>query len=209
MEPFPSRPVERGSEPGRAIFHVIATNSAMMYYYFTDLVGAYALLVLGVIFVALDFGRVRSPRVRRALPRFVLALVREEERRRVSPIAHFVFAAVLVDVLYLFFGLPKDVILPAVLFISIGDPLARIVGRRFGSRTIPGTGKTVAGSLAFFVSGGLAAVLVCTALGAQWTWLVVLGGGLFATLVELYSRWWDNFTIPFFTTLAMWGLSRL
>lgn len=87
----------------------------------------------------------------------------------------------------------------AVLFLVWGDPLAEIVGRRWGT---PGQGKTVAGSLGC-LGACLLAGLVGIGLGNLSLW-TVLAGAIVATLVE---RWPpppdDNVWMPVLSGLAM------
>jgi dolichol kinase len=87
----------------------------------------------------------------------------------------------------------------AVLVLGLGDPMAALVGRRFGRLKLL-HGRTLEGSLGFLLSAGAVAVL--------WTWgvrglplapalLVALGAALAGTLMELTSfRIDDNLSIP-------------
>jgi dolichol kinase len=178
----------------------------MAYFFFSGLSGAYVLLALGVVISAVDIARVHSSWGRRLVPGFILSLVREREQKSISAITHFIIAATLVDFLYLFGGLSKDFVLAAVMYVSFADPVARLIGKTFGRGNLFNTGKTLAGSVSFFIIGTAMAYVACTAFGAKFTWIQLLIGGMIATGIELFSGGWDNFTIPFFTTLAMWAL---
>ena len=190
-------------EVGRAVFHMIAVTSAMLYYYFTDLVGAIVLLVLGALFTALDVGRTRATWFHRLIPGFVLRMVRPREEKRLSAITQFIMAATLIDAIYLSVGLNKDAVLAAVMFVGFGDPLARLIGMSVRSPELFGTGRTLAGSATFFVVGVMAALVVGRLVGASITPLQLLVGGAILTGIELVSRGWDNFHIPFFGSLVM------
>jgi len=102
-----------------------------------------------------------------------------------------------------------ELVLPAVMYVSFADPLARLAGKTFGSGNLLGTGKTLAGSATFFVAGTLVASLVCQALGIRLDLGVLVVGGLAATAIELFSGRWDNFTVPFFAPVIFWGLASL
>lgn len=97
----------------------------------------------------------------------------------------------------LLFG--RDVGGTAVLFAAWGDPLAELVGRRWGK---PGQGKTFVGSLGC-VAGCLIAAAVGIWLGHLPLW-VGLAGAIAATAVE---RWaphpGDNLWMPLLSGLFM------
>jgi dolichol kinase len=88
-----------------------------------------------------------------------------------------------------------------VVVLGVGDPMAASIGRRFG-RVRLANGRSLEGSLAFVVFGGLAALLVLLALyHRQVTGLQAVGAASLAAVcgaaAELFSsRLDDNFTIP-------------
>jgi dolichol kinase len=99
-----------------------------------------------------------------------------------------------------------------IVVLAVGDPVAAVVGRRFGRRKLINN-RSIEGTLAFWISGGLAAAVTlgvygpAMSLGALAT--VAVGGALAGALVELFSRRLDdNFTIPLatagVTSLLMW-----
>lgn len=196
----------REHEIGRAVFHVIAANAAMAYYYFTGTLGAYLLLVTGAIISLCDYSRTRGLAPARLIPQFVLKMVRDHEKTRISAITHFIIAATLIDFLHLFCGLEKSTILPAVMFVSIGDPMARLAGKTMGRTPLMNTGKTLAGSVSFFITGTAAALFVCRIAGCGVSPAHVVIAGICATMIELFSQGWDNFHIPFWTTLLLWSM---
>jgi len=198
--------IKSDREIGRAVFHIIAANSAMAYYWFSGTAGAYILLVVGFIFVFLDLARVYGGRAQVLIPAFVLRMVRPKEQGRISAITHFIMAATLVDILYLFLGMPKAPVLVAVMFLSFGDPLARLVGMSIKTPRLPGSEKTLGGSLTLFVVGSAMAWSVAMLFGAHMPFGAIVTGGLVITLIEAYSKGWDNFTIPFLGSLLIWSL---
>jgi dolichol kinase len=76
----------------------------------------------------------------------------------------------------------QDVGGTAVLFLAWGDPVAELVGRRWGR---PGGGKTLAGSTGCLLAC-LVAGIVGVGLGGLSPW-AVLAGAVVATLVERWS----------------------
>ena len=92
----------------------------------------------------------------------------------------------------------------ALVTLGFGDPMAAIIGRRFGRVTIA-NGRTLEGTLAFIAAGGLATLLALLALhpglGVGTAALVSLGAATLGAISELLTRRIDdNLAIP----LAAW-----
>lgn len=81
------------------------------------------------------------------LERQIDEITREHERYRVA--AHIYFAAAAFIVVYFF---PKNIAIGAIAVATIGDALAAIIGKSFGRHRFK-NGKSVEGSLAYFLSG--------------------------------------------------------
>ncbi|ACJ17204.1 Hypothetical integral membrane protein [Thermococcus onnurineus NA1] len=74
-------------------------------------------------------------------------ITREHERYRVA--AHIYFSAAAFIVVYFF---PEEIAIGAIAVATIGDALAAIIGKSFGRHRFK-NGKSVEGSLAYFISG--------------------------------------------------------
>lgn len=90
--------------------------------------------------------------------------------------------------------------LVALCVLGVGDPAAAIIGRRFG-RTPIVHGRTLEGTLAFVIAGGLAALgyvsLVHPETPLAFSILASFGGALTGAIAELVSRRIDdNLSIP-------------
>lgn len=102
---------------------------------------------------------------------------------------------------------PRKVAISAMLFLSISDAAASLVGIKFGR--IHFLGKSLTGSLAFFVS---AAIIVYFAQPGPW-WVGLIGA-LTATVVEALPlklgghKLDDNLTIPLSAGAVMTLLIR-
>ena len=88
----------------------------------------------------------------------------------------------------------------ALVVLGVGDPLAAIIGRRFGRIRLV-HGRSLEGSLAFIMSGALAAfafvVMLHPEIGLGATIAASLAGALLGGLAELGSRRIDdNFSVP-------------
>lgn len=107
-----------------------------------------------------------------------------------------------VSLAYLFFWEPgaRREIVAACAILALADPAAALVGSRFGQRRFHpfGHGRTLEGSLAFFVVA--AAIVGLVAAGdstAVVAWRLSIGCAVSATVAEALSPpGWDNAAIP-------------
>jgi len=160
---------------------------------------AWRLLILGsVTVVFLDLVRLGHPGVQRYVKVRAGELMRVRENTSLLGSSYLVIAAVITVAVF-----PKPIAVAALLFLTLGDPAAAVVGMAFGRIRV--FGKTLEGGVACFIAcflGGLAVpgIDLETAL---------VGAGV-ATLAELVpSRVDDNFAIPLLGGLGMLALARL
>jgi dolichol kinase len=146
--------------------------------------------------LSLDLTRFRIPWVNRLFLRCLAPLLKYNESHRFTG-ATFLIVGGLFS--FLLFG--SQVAVPALLFLSLGDPAAALVGRRLpGPRVL---GKSPGGTAAFvLVSLAVVAVLVGSgAIDYHWGLWV---GAVIAGLVELASvPPDDNLSIPLIAGAAM------
>ncbi|MCA9564160.1 MAG: hypothetical protein KC561_11760 [Myxococcales bacterium] len=98
------------------------------------------------------------------------------------------------------------VCLLAVATLGAGDPMAALVGRRFG-RTSLVNGRSLEGTLAFIGSATVFGAIVLTLLasGTPHVWTLALAAAVTGAVAELFSwRIDDNFTIPISSAAAAW-----
>ena len=161
-----------------------------------------ACLVILALFIGtmvwLESWRFRNPRVNRWLFEHFKGFTKEKERDRLSTTTLFLVAAFLTIVLF-----DRTVAIPALLFLTVGDPIAEIVGVSYGrlrilrGKTLEGT---AAGAAACFVAGS--PLLLVHDLGLSLPVLAV--GAVAAAVTELLPfPIDDNFTIPFGSAVAM------
>jgi len=141
---------------------------------------AWALGLAAVFLIAallIELARRRWAGINHLLWRLLPTTFRAWEDRRLMGATWFGLGAMATLLL-----LGRDAGGTAVLFLAWGDPVAEVVGRRWGGG---GPGKTVAGSLGCLLACLLAA-LVGIGLGGLNPWPAV-GGAVVATLVERRS----------------------
>lgn len=95
---------------------------------------------------------------------------------------------------------PKVVCVAALMVLGFGDPLAAIVGRRWGRVKLV-NGRSLEGTLAFFVTATLAAWAATQLFhpGPTWSYAAIIGvsAALPGAMAELFSRRIDdNLSIP-------------
>jgi len=143
---------------------------------------------------SLEIGRRFSPHLNDRLMRFFGRVAHVHERHRVNSSTWYATALLLLSV----FTTPA-VSAFSVAVLGIGDPIAALIGRRYGKTPLR-AGRSLEGSLAFFCAAFLVSLLIATValpLGLPQTLSVALAAAAVGALTELFSTHLDdNFTIP-------------
>ena len=181
----------------RRLFHVTAGSSVPVAGIFApEAAMVVALAVLSAGGLGLDLVRFRVSWVNRQFLRWLAPLLKGDEGRRITGATYMVIAGLAVFLLF-----DVSVAVAAMLFLSLGDPAAALVGRRTpGPRVF---GKSPGGTVAF-VAVALAVVAALAWSGAvEYHWGLLVGAAV-AGLVELLPLPPDdNFTIPLVSGAAM------
>lgn len=218
MTPAPTDPLPEGGpsatrhdlQLGRRLFHLgngvaVATAYALLFTHsqIIHVFGAVACLV----YIA-DRIRLAYPElVARYAPAVNRLFVRAEEQVREAAMTPFAIAVLLTII-----AVPKLAALIAIYTLGIADPLAAVVGIRFGRHRIT-PNRSLEGSLAFF-----AATLAIAAGVLHWgtdapAWPIAgaaLATGLAAVINEMVPlRIDDNLTIPIVIGFTAWGAAAL
>ncbi len=147
------------------------------------------------IAITVDLVRLRSERVRRLFERLFGESLRPHEKYELTGSTFMGISALVCVVLF-----PVPIAVAALLFLSIGDSAAALIGMRWGRTTLV-PGKTLEGTLACLVSCSIIGIVVP---GVPFS--AGIAGALTATIVELLGIGIldDNFGIPILSALAMW-----
>lgn len=190
-------PSLRPTNWARSLFHISAALVAV-----TTIEWANSpqliLLIAGTWAVSvwsLELGRRLDPRVNRALMRFFKPVAHLHEATRVNSSTWYATGLLLL-------ALTRSSLLcaTAVAVLGVADPLAALVGRKFGRIKLV-HGRSLEGTLTFFVSGALVAFTVLRLFHAslnlgQALAVAVVAAGCGA-LAELFSlRIDDNLSVP-------------
>ena len=139
--------------------------------------------------IAGEVARLRLPPVNRWVIRWLSPLLKTSERQAVTGATWMVVASLIA-----FLAFDKQVAITALLFISLGDPVAALVGGRVPGPRI--AGKSPFGTLAFLIVGLSTASVLMAVDVLQHHWSIGIGAAV-AALVELAPLPVDdNLTVP-------------
>jgi len=159
----------------RKALHLFGVVVPIGYYLTPEPVGRRVLLGFTIAALMLDVIRLNERRVRTFFYYFFGKIVREHERFNLLGSTYVLLTALLCA-----YAFDRPIAIVSMAFLSVGDGMAAIVGRSVGRVRI--FGKTLEGSLACFLSCLAVAWLFP---GDPFTWRMMLGGALVATLFEL------------------------
>ena len=181
----------------RRLFHLIAGSTLPIAALIApELEMTIALAALAAGGLALDAARFRIGWLNRRFMRWFAPILKSNEDRRITGATYMLLSALVV---YVAFGATAAA--AALLFLSLGDPVAALAGRRMPGPRIGG--KSPGGTAAFIGTAWVVtAVLVLTGVTDHYWGLMV--GGVVAGLTELVpSPLDDNLTIPIAAGLVM------
>lgn len=152
------------------------------------------LFAVGGVWVFADVLRLRFPLVSQWGLKLFGHLMRREELKSLTGNSYYILGLIVVTLCF-----PKPIVLLSLISLAIGDPLAAIVGSRYGRTSIT-KGKSLEGMLA----NGLGCALASGLLGVTYFQLsfehaifLAVAAGTISALVELIPLPIDdNFTIP-------------
>ena len=142
------------------------------------------LLPITILFLVLDFLRIRSKNFKSLYNYFFISITRKNESKRLTG-ASYVFLSSLI-IIYFF---PENIAAISLFIMVISDTVAAIFGRIYG--TIKIRNKTLEGSLAFFMSSFII-ILFAIDINLYLAFISII----IATLTELYSPFDDNLSVP-------------
>ena len=146
--------------------------------------------------ILFEITRLRFPDLNRQAIRWLSPLMKTSERQSITGATWLIIASLIA-----FLAFDKPVAIVALLYISLGDPAAALVGSRVPGPRI--AGKSPLGTLAFLIVGLSAASILMAVDVLEHHWSVGVGAAI-AALVELTPlRIDDNLTVPLISGAAM------
>ena len=181
----------------RRLFHAaVGSSIPVAAIFLADPLPALLTGILAIVSLSLDLTRFRVAWLNRIFLQSLRLLLKSDEYRRITGATYLLIGACFAFLLF-----DKPVAIAVLLFLSLGDPAAALVGR-----PIPGPrvfGKSPVGTLAFFAVSLLAVALLVFAGVTEFQWIFV-AGAVVAGLVELApSPFDDNLTVPLIAGAVM------
>ncbi|MBT5338161.1 hypothetical protein HN643_03700 [Candidatus Falkowbacteria bacterium] len=207
----------------RALWHFCGVGGSALIFWFCGEVLLGFLIAFGFLFLFVDWRRAKGDSWAEELIRFVTGdfffnMLRDSELNSLSTGSKYIFAGLIIAVMQLHLGLPKEIAVCGVLLLAVGDPMARLIGKEWKGNGFNGLvsprlrkkrlygKKTFIGSSSFFCFGVFSVWAFCSVTNVEINWSVLIVGAIVATLVELYVENWDNFWVPLSAISVMWYL---
>lgn len=191
----------------RRVFHLCAALVIPMAALAFDYRSAvYVAAIAAGTFAAGEAVRLAIPAVNVRAVALLRPLLKAREKRTPTAATYLVLASL--AVLFLF---GREVSVLALLYTALGDPVAGIIGARYGRLRVGVAGrrvgdKSVEGTVAFFVVAATVA-LVLWAAGVHGAIWAALAGAAVAALIEfLPIPIEDNVSVPLASAAVMWAL---
>jgi dolichol kinase len=177
----------------RKLLHLSTALVPISYIFIPRYPMVISLCFLGIFSLFVDFLRLEVKPLGKFFNRLFGKLLWKKEKETLTAATHYAVAAFLS--VYFF---DKWIAIAVLLFLSLGDTAAHIIGVRWGKRRIDSE-KTVEGSLACMVI-----CLSVSALLPQPDLIVLFVGSIIASLVEFFPFGIDdNFALPLISGAAM------
>ncbi len=197
---------------GRKFYHAVMGLFCFVLYAFvlTRTQALWILTLVGVPFIGLDIIRLRNPALKELSLRIFGSVMRDDELKKLSANSFYLIGLTLVTAVF-----PKPVTLLAVLFLGLGDPIAAIVGTRWGKHKIWTSGVLAKKSLEGALANAVLSVVTTFIFARTYMnlpadkaiWFAVMGG-VASTLAEILPLPIDdNFTIPVVSASLLYFLA--
>ncbi len=190
MNSLPSKEIFRKS------IHLFSSTIPLGYYFIiTDrLLMIKILLLFSIVFIFIDLARNKVLKIKYFFDNWFSIMLRDHESRgEITGATWLVISSLITIIIF-----PREIAVPAILFLTIGDAFAAIVGKIFPLGNIKG--KTISGS----ISGLFMSLLVIIPIMDNINYKILILGGFSAMAIELLSiPIDDNFTIPIISGFTM------
>ncbi|HEY9188240.1 MAG TPA: dolichol kinase [Bacteroidota bacterium] len=184
--------------------HMISLSIPIIYYYIPKDLALSIIIPLTLGSIILDILRYYSSTVANVFYKIFGNILRKHEVSSKKTLNGGTY--VLISASICIFIFPKVLVVMSFSILIISDILAALVGMSIGKIKI--NGKTLEGSLAFFISAVIVILVTPKITYTPIEYIIGIIGALIGTLSELYSfnLLDDNFAIPVSISSTMWLL---
>ena len=189
----------------RKAIHLCSLSIPIVYYFISRQVALWIIIPLTIAFVAVDIARYYYPPVQQWFYRWFGSLLRPREsnaaHKRLNGATYVLISATICIFLF-----PKPIAITSFSILIISDLMAALIGKRFGRHRF--FGKTIEGSLAFFLSAVVVVLLAPKVHNQAGEYLIGTVAAAAGTIVEaLPIEIDDNLSIPLVIGAIMWVLT--
>ncbi len=204
MTELPSVEESYSAEVMRKAIHLCSLLIPVVYYFITKSLALSILIPMLLAAGVADVLRIYHEPTGRLYDRYLGFLLRRHERfdsgRRLNGATYVLFSAVLCMLIF-----PKLIFITAFAVLIVSDTAAALVGRRVGRH--PFLGKSLEGSLAFFLTALVVVLLAPKVRHILPEYLIGLASAALGAVVEASPiPIDDNLSIPLSIGAAMWLL---
>lgn len=189
----------------RKLWHIIGVGLlAFAYYYLSSFWSEVLFILLWLIAVPMDLLRQKYSGLNDLTIHVFKPIMRESESKGLAGTTYLLSGVLVVYHLF-----PREIVMTTLLYLAFADPLASIVGIKYGKDKIFGH-KSVQGSLAAFIVCTVITYFVLSYKGILMDriLLISLFGGLIGAAAEVVPVWKldDNFSLPVVSAIGLWIL---
>ena len=204
MDPYP---LKRRSDLhlARKAWHFGGVMLMVLVHHFATRDRSFQILAVATfLFVAADIVRQHAPALNKILVAAFGPLMREHERDGFAGTTYLLLGTFVILLVF-----PKTIVSLTLLFLAVADPLASLIGIRFGKDKLIGS-KSLQGTMAAFIACTAISAAYFAATGAmtERILMVSLLAGLVGAVSELIplGKLDDNFSFPLLASSLLWLL---
>jgi dolichol kinase len=179
----------------RKLIHWLGLSVPLLYWFTSKTATLWFVGLAVVCGIFIEATRLKSEKFNQFIFKIIGEYARTHEQKKITGATYYAVAAFLTVGFF-----SKKVAISSLLFLTLGDSVAALVGTRFGSHAV--FGKSIEGSLA--------CLFVCAVVGWLLLGWVGLIGAVAATVIELVPiPIDDNLRIPLVSGILMQGIKLL
>ncbi len=194
------------AEIKRKLIHLVSLNIPLIYIFIEKNLALTLMFIVTILTVGIDVGSKKVPAVKAFMDKYFGDILRKHEKKkkkfRLNGASWLTISACITIFIF-----PKIIAVVAFTILIISDISSALIGRKFGKHPFF-KGKTIEGSLAFFISASIIVFIYYQVYNAGTVFLFV---GLFSALVSAFFEALskkikidDNLLSPISFSIVMW-----